>query len=86
MAHADIKLYGTEWCSDCKRCKKFFGEQRIPYEFINIEEDSDGQAYVQKLQNGGLTIPTIIFADGSVVSGMIPAEEIEKRLNEVSKK
>ncbi|SDY54180.1 DsbC family protein [Nitrosomonas sp. Nm58] len=30
--------------------------------------------------------PTLIFADGSVVSGMIPTEEIEKRLNNAEKK
>ncbi|SDZ06534.1 DsbC family protein [Nitrosomonas sp. Nm33] len=30
--------------------------------------------------------PTLIFTDGSVVSGMIPAEEIEKRLNDTVKK
>lgn len=30
--------------------------------------------------------PTLIFADGSVVSGLIPAEEIEKRLNNAEKK
>ncbi len=62
-----IKLYGTDWCSDCKRSKKFLGEQRIHYDFINIEEDVDGQAYVQKLQNGGMTIPTIVFDDGSIL-------------------
>ncbi len=61
----NIKLYGTNWCSDCKRSKKFLGEQRIRYEFINIEEDQEGQAFVQKVQNGGLSIPTIVFDDGS---------------------
>ncbi len=65
MPQQDIKLYGTNWCSDCKRSKKFLGEQRIQYEYINIEEDPDGQAFVQKLQNGGLSIPTITFADDS---------------------
>ncbi len=63
----NIKLYGTNWCSDCKRSKKFLGEQRIRYEFINIEEDQEGQAFVQKVQNGGLTIPTIVFDDGSLL-------------------
>jgi thioredoxin reductase (NADPH) len=63
----NIKLYGTNWCSDCKRSKKFLGEQRIHYEFINIEEDMDGQAFVQRVQNGGLTIPTIVFEDGSLL-------------------
>lgn len=67
MAQQEIKLYGTNWCSDCKRSKKFLGEQRIRYEFIDIEEDSKGQAYVQQVQNGGLSIPTIVFEDGTVL-------------------
>jgi thioredoxin reductase (NADPH) len=67
MSHTNIKLYGTNWCSDCKRSKKFLGEQRVHYEFINIEEDMEGQAFVQRVQNGGLTIPTIVFEDGSLL-------------------
>src|SRR3989454_5935088 len=67
MSHNKIKLYGTNWCSDCKRSKKFLGEQRVHYEFINIEEDQEGQAYVQQVQNGGLSIPTIVFEDGSIL-------------------
>src|SRR5258708_11569623 len=65
MPQEEIKRYGTNWCSDCKRSKKFLGEQRIQYEYINMEEATDGQAFVQKLQNGGLSIPTITFADDS---------------------
>ena len=65
MAQQDIKLYGTNWCSDCKRSKRFLGEQRVAYDFINIEEDLEGQAYVQRIQNGGMSIPTLLFADGS---------------------
>lgn len=67
MAQQEIKLYGTNWCSDCKRSKKFLGEQRIQYEYINIEEDAEGQAYVQRVQNGGMSIPTIVFGDGSLL-------------------
>lgn len=67
MSDTTIKLYGTNWCSDCKRSKKFLGEQRVRYDFINIEEDLEGQAVVQKLQNGGLTIPTIVFEDGAIL-------------------
>jgi len=67
MAHTNIKLYGTNWCSDCKRSKKFLGEQRVHYDFIDIEEDLEGQAIVRELQKGGMTIPTIVFEDGSVL-------------------
>jgi thioredoxin reductase (NADPH) len=67
VSQNNIKLYGTDWCSDCKRSKKFLGEQRIQYEYINIEDDQEGQAYVQKVQNGGMSIPTIVFDDGSLL-------------------
>ena len=67
MSHTNIKLYGTDWCSDCKRSKKFLGEQRVHYEYINIEENEEGQAYVRELQQGGLSIPTIVFEDGSAL-------------------
>jgi thioredoxin reductase (NADPH) len=67
MSHTNIRLYGTNWCSDCKRSKKFLGEQRVHYHYINIEEDAEGQAFVQKVQNGGMTIPTIVFEDGSLL-------------------
>jgi thioredoxin reductase (NADPH) len=67
VAHTNIKLYGTNWCSDCKRSKKFLGEQRVHYDFIDIEEDLEGQATVRELQKGGMSIPTIVFEDGSVL-------------------
>lgn len=67
MSHTNIKLYGTDWCSDCKRSKKFLGEQRVHYDYVNIEEKMEGQAFVKELQKGGLTIPTIVFEDNSVL-------------------
>jgi thioredoxin reductase (NADPH) len=63
----DITLYGTLWCSDCKRTKKFFGEQRVHYDFVNIEDDGDGLALVERVNNGKHIIPTIVFGDGSVL-------------------
>jgi thioredoxin reductase (NADPH) len=62
---ADIKVYGAAWCPDCKRAKKFLGEQRIAYDWTDIEQDTRGRRFVEQLQNGGRTIPTIVFGDGS---------------------
>ncbi len=73
-----IKMYGADWCSDCKRTKKFLGEQRVSYEYINIEEDQDAQAYVQQLQHGGMSIPTLVFGDGSVLVEPSNAQLAEK--------
>lgn len=62
-----IVVYSTTWCGDCKRAKKFFGEQRIPYINIDIEEDTEAQAIVEKINNGKRIIPTILFPDGDIL-------------------
>src|SRR5438128_6627823 len=62
---AEIKVYGAPWCPDCKRAKKFLGEQRAAYDWTDIDQDPEGMRFVEQLQNGGRTIPTIVFADGS---------------------
>ena len=32
-------VISTTWCPDCKRAKMFLGEQRVPYNNIDIESD-----------------------------------------------
>jgi thioredoxin reductase (NADPH) len=67
MAHTEITLYGTLWCSDCKRTKKFFGEQRVHYEFIDIDMDAEGLAVVERVNNGKHIIPVLVFGDDSTL-------------------
>lgn len=62
-----IRVYGTTWCGDCKRAKKFFGEHRVPYEWVDIDRDTEGQRIVIEASNGKRIIPTIFFDDGSVL-------------------
>ena len=38
------------WCPDCRRAKQFFGEHRIPYQWIDITNDDEAIAYVGKSQ------------------------------------
>jgi thioredoxin reductase (NADPH) len=64
---AEIKLYGAPWCPDCKRSKKFLAEHRVPFDWIDIDQDAAARAYVEELQNGGRSIPTIVFPDESVL-------------------
>src|SRR5258707_9899756 len=62
-----ITMYGTTWCQDCKRAKKFFGEHRIPYDFIDVDQDVDGLRLVEQTNAGKRIIPTIFFQDGTVL-------------------
>jgi thioredoxin reductase (NADPH) len=67
MAHTNITMYGTLWCSDCKRAKQFFGEQRIHYTFVDVDMDAEGLAVVERVNGGKHIIPTLVFEDGSVL-------------------
>ncbi len=63
----DIVVYSTTSCPDCKRAKKFFGEQRVPYVNIDIEADAESMAYVEQVNHGKRSVPTIIFPDGDIL-------------------
>jgi thioredoxin reductase (NADPH) len=62
-----ITVYGAPWCPDCKRAKKFLAEHRVAYDWVDIDLDPAGLAQVERLQNGGRTIPTVVFDDGSLL-------------------
>ncbi len=61
----ELTVYGAPWCPDCRRAKKFLAEHRVGYRWVDVDQDADGLAYVERLQNGGRTIPTITFPDGT---------------------
>ncbi len=62
-----LTMYGTSWCSDCKRAKQFLGEQRVQYAFVDVDADPAGRAVVQGHNDGKDIIPTLVFDDGSVL-------------------
>jgi thioredoxin reductase (NADPH) len=64
---ADVTVLGAPWCPDCRRTKRFLAEQRISYDWVDIDKDSAGLRRVEEIQKGGRTIPTVVFADGSVL-------------------
>lgn len=65
MSHTDLTVYGATWCGDCKRAKKFLGEQRVHYNWIDIEQNPAGEAFVVQANKGKRIIPTIVFDDQS---------------------
>ena len=67
MNQPDITIYGANWCPDCRRAKKFLGEQQLEYKWVDIEQDPDALAYVEQVNKGKRIIPTIVFGDGSIL-------------------
>lgn len=62
---ADITVYGANWCPDCRRAKQFLGEQRVPYEWIDLDVHPEAKVVVEERNHGAAIIPTIVFPDGS---------------------
>jgi thioredoxin reductase (NADPH) len=75
---SDIVIYGASWCPDCRRAKKFLADQRVPYEWHDIESDTEGLAIVQGRNEGKNIIPTIVFPDGSHLAEPSNEELAEK--------
>jgi len=63
----DITVYGASWCPDCRRAKKFLGEQLIPYTWVDLGEHPEAQGVVEGYNDGKQIIPTIVFQDGSIL-------------------
>ncbi len=44
MTPNPLELYGANWCGDCRRSKKFLGEQRVHYDWIDITDNDEAIA------------------------------------------
>ena len=78
MAESNITVYGAYWCPDCKRAKKFLGEQMVHFNWVDIEQNDEGRAYVEKINHGKRIIPTIVFSDGSFLAEPTNSELAKK--------
>lgn len=67
MSDEKIKVYGTTWCPDCARAKRVLSENSVEFDWIDISNDEKARVYVEKVNNGNRSVPTIIFPDGSVL-------------------
>ncbi len=64
---SEIIVYGTTWCGDSRRARRFFDEHNIPYRFVDIDQDLEARRYVEEVNHGFRSVPTIIFPDGSML-------------------
>lgn len=67
MLEARITLYGTSWCSDCRRALRVLDQHQITYQYINIERDNAARRYVEQVNDGNQSVPTIVFPDSSIM-------------------
>jgi mycoredoxin len=77
-----IQVYGTRWCPDCERVKQIFNRHHITFNWLDIEQDEQACVYVQTINGGYQSVPTILFPDGSIL--VEPASSaLERKLAEM---
>ncbi|ARF78804.1 mycoredoxin [Kitasatospora aureofaciens] len=55
-----VTMYSTTWCGYCNRLKSQLDREGIGYTEINIEEDPASAAFVESVNNGNQTVPTVL--------------------------
>ncbi|MFC2028446.1 glutaredoxin domain-containing protein [Chloroflexota bacterium] len=60
-----IIVYGTTWCPDCIKVRKFLDRNGIPFEWIDIGKVREARVIVEEINNGFRSVPTILWPDGS---------------------
>ena len=63
-----VTIYSTTWCGYCSRLKAQMGREGIEYVEVDIEADPVAAALVEAANGGNQTVPTLVFADGSVAT------------------
>ncbi|MGV8978998.1 MAG: mycoredoxin [Cellulomonas sp.] len=69
-----ITMYSTTWCGYCRRLKSQLDSVGIGYTEVNIEEQPDAAAFVEQINGGNQTVPTVVFPDGSAATNPSLAE------------
>ncbi|MCU1665949.1 MAG: mycoredoxin [Pseudonocardiales bacterium] len=75
---ADLTMYSTIWCGYCRRLKLQMDQAGIAYSEVDIERDPDAARFVESVNGGNQTVPTVVFADGTAMTNPPFATVAEK--------
>ncbi len=64
----ELTMYSTVWCGYCQRLKAQMGREGIEFVEIDIEHSPEAAAFVESVNGGNQTVPTVQFPDGSAMT------------------
>lgn len=62
-----IRVAGTLWSAQSHDTKDFLARNRIPYKWMDIEQDDEAQALIETVDNPQRQLPIVFFPDGQVL-------------------
>jgi thioredoxin reductase (NADPH) len=67
MPYEGIRVAGTLWSPHSHNIKDFLARNRIPYQWLDIEKDSEARTLVEAVSAGARHLPVIFFPDGATM-------------------
>lgn len=65
LPYEGIRVAGTLWSASSHNAKDFLARNRIPYQFLDIEDNSEASTLVESVKGRKTELPVIFFPDGS---------------------
>lgn len=78
-----ITVYGADWCGDTRRTLRHLDTRGLAYDYVDVDEDSDGERKVIEFHKGKRRIPLVeIASDGDEPTRLsVPSEsELDEAL------
>ena len=63
-----LTIYSTTWCGYCHRLMKQLDREGVEYTSVDIERDAVAAEFVQGVNGGNQTVPTVVYADGTAAT------------------
>jgi mycoredoxin len=79
--YPQITIYTRPWCGSVLWTKRWLDKRAIAYTEIDISQDKEAARYVETLNDGAQSVPTILF-DGVHVATEPSWAELERLLAE----
>lgn len=76
-AHPQITIYTRPWCGSVMRAKRWLDQRGIPYAEIDVSKDPEAARYIEELNGGHQSVPTILV-DGEHVATEPSTAELER--------
>jgi len=74
-----VTMFSTTWCGYCRRLKSQLHREGIPFTEVDIERDPASARFVEQVNRGNQTVPTVLFSDGSAATNP-SVIEVKQRL------
>ena len=78
-AAGTITMFTTTWCGYCRNLSRQLNSAGIAFTEVDIEQDPAAASFVESVNDGNQTVPTVVFPDGSAATNP-SLREVKERL------